>query len=139
MTKFANFKVDEEEQELERLREDYWLKAQQAPPGKPIDKSTEMFVKSVILRHGWLRSRLRSDIIKNARVTRGMYQCACCKKQTFKATDLEIDHLYSRSGFRNDTNLIQWINNTFCEPQYLAAVCKICHRAKTAKDRAEGK
>jgi len=130
MSKFANFKVSD----VELLQEEYWEKCKLVQPNDILDKATVMFVKSVIMRSGWLRSRLRSNVVKAARVERGKYKCACCGG-LFKATEIQVDHMYARAGFRGEGSFEQWLKNTFCKPSGLAAVCVPCHKAKSRRER----
>jgi 5-methylcytosine-specific restriction endonuclease McrA len=133
MSKFANFQVSD----LEQKQEDYYQLTKQSSPGGPLDKSTIAFIKSVVMRHGWLRSSLRSSIITKARISRGVYECFCCKGQ-FKAVELSVDHLYQRQGFSGqEVSFEQWLRNTFCSPDNLKAICKNCHNVRTQRDRRE--
>jgi 5-methylcytosine-specific restriction endonuclease McrA len=134
--KFDKFKIEETEQELERLRDEYWEKVKRAPKPGSVDKATELWIRNVIMRHGWLRSKLRSSVIQAARIERGRYRCACCKGE-FKSTEIEVDHKYSRVGFEGEVTLQEFVNNTFCSPEGLSALCKSCHRHRTSRERAE--
>ena len=95
------------------------------------------------LRQVFLRSRLRYSAIKKARVDRGAYECAICKR-LFKANELRVDHIEpvidSCIGFYS-WNV--YIERMFCAPEGLQALCDECHDLKTLaenekrrKDRA---
>lgn len=132
MSKFKEFNTD-----LEQKYEEYYELTKKSLPGKPLDKGTINFIKSVIMKHGWLRSSLRSSVIKKACITRGVYKCACCE-QTFKAVELSVDHLHQRQGFSGEEiSFEQWLRNTFCSPDDLRAICKTCHNVRTQRDRRE--
>lgn len=138
MGKFDKFKVSSEEEQLEEAREAYYQLVSSAPKPGPIDRATELWLRSVIMRSAWLRSKLRSSVVQRARIARGQYECACCKG-VFKSQEIEVDHGYQRVGFDGDVSLKDFIDNTFCDPKYLFAVCKPCHRARTTRDRAKVK
>lgn len=138
-SKFAKFAISNEEEELENKRQAYWELASAAPKPGPIDRATELWLRSVVMRSGWLRSKLRSGVIQAARIERGQYRCASCK-DIFKANELEVDHQYSRVGFSGEeVSFTEFVNNTFCDPQYLAALCKPCHKWRTARERNKTK
>ena len=132
MGKFDNFKIDKEDAELEAKRDNYWEKCKQLEPDDNLSRSTELFIRNIIDRNGWLRSQLRSNAIKKARVERGSYKCGCCGG-LFKANELNVDHEFPR-GYGNP-DLIQYVARTFCSPDRLTVLCVPCHKSKSAKEK----
>jgi hypothetical protein len=130
--KFDNFKIDKENAELEAKRDDYWEKCKALTHDDILERSTEMFVRGVIDRSAWLRSQLRSNAIKKARVERGAYKCGCCGG-LFKADELNVDHMAAKG--HGNPNLIQYVARTFCSPDKLTVLCIPCHKYKSAKEK----
>ena len=138
MSKFDKFKISDEEEELEEARNAYYELVSKSPKPAPVDRATELWLRNVVMRSGWLRSKLRSGVVQAARIERGKYRCACCKG-VFKANEIQVDHGYQRVGFETDVTFKEFIDNTFCDPKHLHAVCIPCHKARTAKDRLKAK
>lgn len=63
------------------------------------------------------------------------YRCALCFNE-FTAKDMEVDHILPAVdpivGF---TSWDEFINRLFCEQENLQAICKPCHKVKSAKER----
>lgn len=103
------------------------------------------FIKS-LLRQGTRKWGPINSVKKKARVSRGVYECACCKEhvpptikvegKTRRSHNIFVDHIDPiidpRTGFVNwdDT-----INRMFCEEDNLQLLCKNCHDKKTAEER----
>lgn len=104
-------------------------KALDEPP--ELDKSSIIFIKSVINRHGWVRSRLRSEALSKARVSRGNYQCKACGN-LFKAGEVEVDHRYGKHQPDKSNTLEDYLRRSFPPLDYLAVLCKNCHKCKSA-------
>lgn len=131
MDKFANFKAVEDE-ELEAKRDAYWDMCQKVEHNDTLDRATEMWIRGIIDRNGWLRSKVRSQAIQATKLERGKYACVCCGA-IVKAADLQVDHKKPR-GYNNPT-LIEYVARTFCTVDKLAAICVPCHKAKSARER----
>lgn len=103
----------------------------------------------------FIRSQLRSgtrkwapitETLKQARVSRGLYLCAGCKKEVNpsyregrkKVNNVFVDHIKPitnpESGF---TTWDELINNMFCEMDNLQVLCKECHDDKTSKEKEQ--
>lgn len=88
------------------------------------------------LRKLWLWSATRREAKSNARVQRGLYQCAECG---LLASDVEIDHIVpvgATPGSKNSADADTWdsfMHKLFCDVDGLRAVCKHCHNRKTYK------
>jgi len=100
------------------------------PKQQSFDKKLKSFVTST-LRRASLRWPARSEALRNARTSRGLYQCSMCGGQ-FKAKEIDIDHtvpvVSTASGF---TNWDDFINRLFVPAEKLSALCKPCHLSKT--------
>lgn len=83
------------------------------------------------LRRASLRWGPRNEVKRDAKVERGIYICASCKKRT-RNKDIQIDHIIPvvdpEVGFQ-DWNT--YISRMFCEKDNLQAICKTCHKKKT--------
>lgn len=99
-----------------------------------LDKGTIAFIKGVINRHGWLRSKVRQQAYQAARTSRGIYQCASCK-QGFAQKDTQIDHLRQRIQPNGPNTIEDYCRRTFASPEYLACLCIACHKIATAHDK----
>lgn len=88
-----------------------------------------------ILRKSWLRWPARQNVIKQARVERGSYQCNICKQVGFKRQDLHVDHISPvvniEDGFKT---LDEYATRLYVEEDQLQAVCKTCHEIKTRNE-----
>jgi hypothetical protein len=97
-------------------------------------KSKVFNVKSFIintLRRASYRWKPRGECQKNARISRGLYQCSKCKALV-KNKQFVIDHIKPvidiEHGFQT------WdifINNLFCDVSNFQLLCKPCSEAKT--------
>jgi hypothetical protein len=99
-----------------------------------LDKGTIAFIKGVINRHGWLRSKVRQQAYQQARTARGIYQCAACK-QGFSQKDTEIDHKFQRVQPNGPNTIEDYCRRTFTDASNLACLCKACHKICSAHDR----
>ena len=127
---FSKFKtepdVNKEQDEFIKYRDSH---------GEPpeLTKAQEQFVKSVLNRHGWLKSKTRNEVAVKARVARGSYQCQMCQKCVGPG-EYQIDHLTPRHSKTNSNDLEDWIRRTFCPASYLACLCVPCHKFLTNRD-----
>jgi len=101
------------------------------PP--PLSKPQEAFVKSVLKRHGWLKSKTRQEVLVASRVSRGLYKCASCA-ELFGPSDVEVDHKCSVVQPGGENSLLDFMRRLFCPKEYLAVLCRRCHRVCTNHD-----
>ena len=84
-----------------------------------------------------------SEVLKKAKVARGIYLCNVCKQEVpvshvvngKRRKNIAIDHVnpvVAETGFV-DWN--QFIHNLFCEEDNLQAICSACHDKKTQLER----
>jgi len=85
-----------------------------------------------------------SDTLKNARLQRGLYRCNVCKQEVTasilidkkRVKNIMVDHINPvvdpTTGF---SGWDDFINNLFCEPENLQAICYHCHNEKTKNER----
>ena len=105
------------------------------------------FIKSA-LRSNSRKWKPLQDTLKEARVERGVYECASCKGH-FKKTGIHngkrvnnanVDHIDPiidpAVGF---TTWDDFIERLFCEKDKLQVLCYACHEIKTNKEKAIAK
>lgn len=75
---------------------------------------------------------VKTQVYHRVKVDKGIYECESCKKH-FKQKDLQLDHIDPvidpKVGF------VDWntyINRLFCDVSNFQALCKACHKIKTA-------
>lgn len=95
-----------------------------------IDDELKKFAVQALRRASY-RWPNRSKALFNARVSRGLYECAHCKLQ-FKKKEVQLDHILPvvdiKDGFIDfDT----FIKRLFCSVDNFAVLCKQCHSNKT--------
>lgn len=83
-----------------------------------------------VLRRGTYKWPARGIAAGNARVSRGVYECAKCKGH-FGRKEIDIDHIVPVIPLHgtDDWNLI--IERLFCDSSGLQVLCKKCHKEKT--------
>ena len=81
------------------------------------------------LRRLFLTSGHHSDIIKRARIARGIYKCERCGTEG-KAKDLHVHH---KVEVQTATCWNSYVTILFCEPEGLEAICKTCHKEEHKK------
>lgn len=133
MSKFSKFSISTEEEELEKARNEYWERCQLAPIPAELDRATSVWVKSLIDRNGWLRSKLRNQAVQRARVARGVYECQCCRG-TFAAAQGEVDHAIPKGYVA--TTLDEYAKLCLNPDVVTNWICKPCHKVKTQRDKA---
>lgn len=94
---------------------------------------------SPVTRH-WLTNKLRrlsyqwpprKQAIKNARLDRGIYQCATCEGK-FGPKEIQLDHI--TPVVDEEIGWVDWntyIDRLFCSEENFQVLCKPCHAAKT--------
>ena len=91
------------------------------------------------LRKLWLKSPMRSQAIKDARVSRGKYKCAKCG-EIIKAKEGQVDHVNPVVPIGINSCDLSWddyINNLFCDISNLKFLCKPCHAKKSKEERQQ--
>jgi hypothetical protein len=86
-------------------------------------------IKSM-LRMLWLRSRERSEILKQQN-----YSCQRCGIKQSKAAGQEVKvEVHHKDGIGNWDKLIDEIQKELlCSPEHLEVLCKECHKEETYK------
>jgi 5-methylcytosine-specific restriction endonuclease McrA len=107
--------------------------------GKWTEGRYQSFVRSVI-RGGFRRWPPKWDALKDAYAgTKNSksgrkakhYKCAKCRK-LFTQTSIQIDHIEAIGPCKTWD---EFIKRLFCEKDNLQALCKACHKKKTAAER----
>lgn len=108
------------------------------------DARIHAFIVSV-LRAGSRRWPHKYETLAEAKTTKKInpktgrvaqhYACAVCKED-FPQKEMDVDHILPvvdpKKGFKNwDT----YIERLFCKKENLQAICRPCHKIKTAKEK----
>ncbi len=103
------------------------------------------FIKA-LLRKGSMKWPPRTTCLVRARVSRGMYRCADCKKVVpvsikgengKRVHNIAVDHInpvIPVTGFDSWDNVI---NRMFCDEEGLQVLCKECHDKKCNDERKQ--
>ena len=84
------------------------------------------------LRSASYRWKYRSDAIKAARVARGFYRCAMCKREDVKNKEFAVDHVVPVVALDGwDGNLDTYIRRMFVKAEGWQILCHSCHDMKT--------
>lgn len=89
-----------------------------------------------LLRRGTYKWPPRTEAMRNARVSRGLYKCAMCS-ELFGPKAIKMDHVEPvvdvKTGF---TSWDTYISRMYpVDPKAYQAVCEQCHDSKTAVER----
>lgn len=122
---FDNF--DSGEPKLTDKQQAFMDKRAAMPEPPPLDKPTTMFVQNTLRRNGWVKSRVRQSVLVAARISRGIYLCASCG-EGFPPGDVEVDHAKSCISPDGPNSIEDFARRLFCPAEYLACLCKNCHR-----------
>jgi 5-methylcytosine-specific restriction endonuclease McrA len=75
----------------------------------------------------------KNNVLKKARLSRGVYQCSSCSK-VVSNREIKIDHIEPVIPVTGFTTWDDFINRLFCEESGLQAICEPCHAEKTSKE-----
>lgn len=102
------------------------------------------FIKS-LLRKGTQKWGPKNRALQNARVSRGVYECAMCKGHFPPTIKLDngkrthnvfVDHIHPiinpEKGFESWDKVIE---RMFCEIEGLQVLCSSCHDKKTSEEK----
>jgi hypothetical protein len=64
------------------------------------------------------------------------YQCAKCKKW-WAEKHINVDHIIPVGSLQSANDLPKFVENLFCEMEYLQVLCSTCHNVKTQSERNE--
>jgi len=64
------------------------------------------------------------------------YECAICHGK-FPQKIVEVDHIIPCGSLKSFDDLAGFVERMFCSINHLRVVCKPCHKAVTAKERAK--
>lgn len=98
---------------------------------KELEKELKRFLIPK-LRSASYRWKYRSEAIKAARVSRGLYRCALCDSKDLKKGDFAVDHTFpvvDLSGW--DGNWHTYITRMFVYTTSWQILCHPCHDIKT--------
>lgn len=95
------------------------------------------FIKNTLRRASY-RWPGRNEALVAARVARGFYKCNICKGDTFKRTEVNLDHIDPvvpiEESWHLDDGSPDWnifIKRLFVGPEGFQVICTNCHDAKT--------
>lgn len=109
------------------------VKKKKAPIRTNKDSRFRGFIMSTLRRSSryWAPA---TECKADARMERGVYLCAICKKAT-RAKDIKIDHIEPVVPLEGFTNWGDIIERMFCEKDGFQTVCESCHDIKTLEER----
>jgi hypothetical protein len=95
------------------------------------------FIKNTLRRASY-RWPGRNEALVAARVARGFYRCAVCHVDTFKRTEVNLDHIEPVVPVETDWHLPDgspdwniFIKRLYVGPDGFQVICLNCHDAKT--------
>ncbi len=95
------------------------------------------FIKNVLRRASY-RWKGRNEALIAARVARGLYKCAICQVDTFKRTEVNLDHIEPVVPVETDWHLPDgspdwniFIKRLYVGQEGFQVICTICHDNKT--------
>lgn len=95
------------------------------------------FIKNTLRRASY-RWPGRNEALVAARVARGLYKCAICQVDTFKRTEVNLDHIEPVVPVETDWHLEDgspdwniFIKRLYVGPEGFQVICLNCHDAKT--------
>jgi len=95
------------------------------------DSKFNSFIKN-LLRQGSYKWSARTDALRKARISRGLYKCATCGIDRFKRGEVQLDHIDPVVSVENGfTTWDDYINRLFCDADGFQVICTTCHDAKT--------
>lgn len=100
-----------------------------------LDKAYEKELKRFLipkLRSASYRWKFRSEAIKKARKSRGLYECAICKTE-LKNGEYVLDHkepVVPLEGW-DGKDWTQYIRRMFCKTEGFQLICEPCHDVKS--------
>ena len=98
-------------------------------------KTLETKLRSAI-RLIWSRSKERREIIKEVVTQEGLFICPICQKEMYIQM-AEVDHEPPIGTLESWKDTSKFIEKMFFGPQ--RAICKLCHKKKTAAQRKKAK
>jgi 5-methylcytosine-specific restriction endonuclease McrA len=82
------------------------------------------------LRRASYRHPTRNEVLKDARIDRGLYKCASCNG-IFDRSSVQIDHIEPVIKLEGWDSWDGFIERLFCGKEGQQCVCKGCHKSKT--------
>jgi len=90
-----------------------------------------------VLRRASYRNPQRTTVLREAKVGYNNYKCVACRNSGFGRRDISIDHVEPVVPTTGWAGWDSFISRLFCGVEGLQALCKECHKAKTARERKE--
>lgn len=82
------------------------------------------------LRRASYKWPARTEALRQARLRRGIYQCADCEGE-FKRKEVHLDHIQPVVSFDGFGTWDDFILRLFCDVDGFQVLCEPCHSAKT--------
>jgi 5-methylcytosine-specific restriction endonuclease McrA len=102
-----------------------------------IDTKRKSFIISTLRRASY-RWGPRYEIVKRARIERGVYLCNVCKNKV-RSKDKQVDHISPVVPLTGWDSWEGFLDRLFCEVDNLQVICKTCHTIKCDLEREERK
>lgn len=84
-----------------------------------------------VLRRGSYKWKPRTEALKRARISRGVYKCNMCEGE-FKRKEMHIDHIKPVIDYKGFTTWDDYIDRLFCDVDGFQVLCAPCHDNKTS-------
>lgn len=91
------------------------------------------FLRS-LLRRGFQKWPNKWQALSNAKLRRGVYQCASCKLE-FKNKEVAVDHIEPCGSLSQPEDVWPFVERLFCGLEGLQVLCTSCHKLKTLRER----
>lgn len=98
-----------------------------------IDVSRKQYIVAS-LRMASLRWPPRNEALKRARVDRGFYECAACKK-SWHRFGVQVDHIKPAVKLSGFTTWDDYVERMLPLPEGYQVLCKPCHEEKTKSEK----
>ena len=97
--------------------------------GGKMDKRTRAYIMTS-LRQASYKWPSRNLALKEARISRGVYECAGCKSH-FGRKEIQVDHIIPVMPLNGSDDFNVILERLFCPSEGLQILCKPCHKDKT--------
>lgn len=99
-----------------------------------MDKDTKDYIIKT-LRFAFLKSKVRSDFLRNSKIDKGRWQCATCSAVVDRK-GINVDHVNPVISLTDSENsLNEIINRLYCGK--LQTLCIKCHSSKTSSENIQ--
>jgi len=98
-----------------------------------MDDALFAFVMRSLRRVSYKWGRAHTIAKGNARIERGIYECAMCKEHV-SSKNINVDHILPVIPLHGSRSLDEVVPRLFCDASGLQILCKPCHKIKTQQE-----